>query len=146
MTALEPRISVVTLAVDDMHRARAFYERLGWSAAASSSADVTFFNMGGVVLGLYGRNALADDARVAVSAGPSTNASLAHNCESEDRVDAVMAFAQAAGAKIVKPAERRSGAAIPGIFQTLTGICGKVPTTLSFQWIKTDGLPLHEPR
>ena len=88
MTALEPRISVVTLGVDDMQRARAFYERLGWRAAASSSDDVTFFNLAGVVLGLYGRKALADDARVAVSAGPSTNASLAHNCESEDRVDA----------------------------------------------------------
>ena len=116
MTAPEPRISVVTLGVDDMQRARAFYERLGWRAAASSSDDVTFFNMAGVVLGLYGRKALADDARVAVSAVPSTSASLAHNCESEDRVDAVMAFAEAAGAKIVKPAEKAFWGGYSGYF------------------------------
>lgn len=121
MTALDPRISVVTLGVDDMQRARAFYERLGWRAAASSSDDVTFFNLGGVVLGLYGRKALADDARVAVSAGPSTNASLAHNCESEDRVDAVMAFAEAAGAKIVKPAEKAFWGGYSGYFSDPDG-------------------------
>lgn len=106
MNGLEPRISIVTLGVDDMKRARGFYERLGWTAASSSSDDVTFFNMGGVVFGLYGRKALAEDAQVEFSPGGFTGVSLAHNCESEDRVDEVMAFADAAGAKVMKPAEK----------------------------------------
>jgi len=106
MNGLEPRISIVTLGVDDMKRARGFYERLGWTAASSSSDDVTFFNMGGVVFGLYGRKALAEDAQVELSPCGFTGVSLAHNCESEDRVDEVMAFADAAGAKVMKPAEK----------------------------------------
>ncbi len=121
MTALEPRISIVTLGVDDMQRARAFYERLGWAAATSSNDDVTFFNMGGVVLGLYGRKALADDAQVAFSPGAFTTMSLAHNCQSEDRVDAVMAFAEAAGAKIVKPAEKAFWGGYSGYFSDPDG-------------------------
>ncbi len=121
MTGLEPRISIVTLGVDDMKRARAFYERLGWSAAASSNDDVTFFNMGGMILGLYGRKALADDAQVEFSPSSFTGVSLAHNCESEDRVDAVMAFAEAAGAKVVKQPEKVFWGGYSGYFSDPDG-------------------------
>lgn len=106
MKGLEPRISIVTLGVDDMKRARGFYECLGWQAAASSNDDVTFFNMAGLVFGLYGRKALAEDARVECSTAAFTGVSLAHNCESEERVDEVMVFAQAAGAKLIKSPEK----------------------------------------
>lgn len=106
MNGLEPRISIVTLGVEDMERARGFYERLGWQAASSSNDSVTFFNMGGMILGLYGRDALAEDATVEFSPARFTGVSLAHNCASEDQVDAVMAFAEAAGAKIVKQPEK----------------------------------------
>lgn len=106
MKGPEPRISIVTLGVDDMRRARGFYERLGWTAASSSNDDVTFFNMGGMVFGLYGRKALAEDAQVEFSPAAFTGVSLAHNCESEQRVNEVMAFAEAAGAKVIKAPEK----------------------------------------
>ena len=148
MTGLEPRISIVTLGVDDMKRARAFYERLGWSAAASSSDDVTFFNHGRHDPGpVWPQRHWLKMPRSRYLRARSTNASLAHNCESEDRVDAVMAFAEKLpGRRSSNRRKRRSGVAIRGIFRTRTGICGKLPTTLSFHWIKTDGLLLHEPR
>ncbi len=116
MKGLEPRISLVTLGVDDMKRARGFYERLGWTAASSSNDDVTFFNMGGVVFGLYGRKALAEDAQVEFSPAAFTGVSLAHNCESEERVDEVMAFAESSGAKVIKPPEKAFWGGYSGYF------------------------------
>ena len=121
MTGPEPRISIVTLGVDDMKRARAFYERLGWSVATSSNDDVTFFNMGGMVLGLYGREALADDAQVEFSRCSFTGVSLAHNCESEERVDAVMAFAEAAGATVVNQPQKLFWGGYSGSFADPVG-------------------------
>jgi catechol 2,3-dioxygenase-like lactoylglutathione lyase family enzyme len=121
MTGPEPRISIVTLGVDDMRRARAFYERLGWSAAASSNDNVTFFNMGGMIFGLYGRQALAEDAQVEFSSSSFAGVSLAHNCESEERVDAVMEFAEAAGAKVVKQPEKVFWGGYSGYFSDPDG-------------------------
>lgn len=103
---MEPRLSLVTLGVADVARARAFYERLGFKASAASNANVTFFEAGGVVLGLFGRSALASDAGVADSAPGFSGVSLAHNVASEAAADAVLAEAVAAGARLVKPAQK----------------------------------------
>lgn len=121
MKGLEPRISIVTLGVDDMQRARGFYERLGWQAASSSNENVTFFNMAGVVFGLYGREALAQDARVEYSTAALAGVSLAHNCESEARVDEVMAVAEAAGAEVIKPPEKVFWGGYSGYFSDPDG-------------------------
>jgi len=62
---VEPRLSFVTLGVDDVERSRKFYEALGFKASAASVASsVAFFDAGGVVLALFGREALAKDASV----------------------------------------------------------------------------------
>lgn len=121
MSGLEPRISIVTLGVADIKRARSFYERLGWRAAESSNDNVTFFNMGGMILGLYGRQALAEDAQVEFSESSFTGVSLAHNCDSEEKVDAVMAFAEAAGATIVKQPEKVFWGGYSGYFSDPDG-------------------------
>lgn len=104
---MQPRLSLVTLGVADVARARAFYERLGFTASSASTTDVTFFSAGGVVLGLFGRDALAADAGVADS-GPATfsGVTLAHNVASEPEVEAALSAAAAAGGRIVKPAQR----------------------------------------
>ena len=114
---MEPRLSMITLGVADMKRARTFYEALGFTASSASNDDVTFFHTGGMVLGLYGREALADDAKV--EAGNSTGFSgvaVAHNCRSEAGVDEVLAQAEAAGAKITKPAEKAFWGGYSGYF------------------------------
>jgi len=101
---LEPRVSIITLGVKDVERARAFYEALGFKASNASQESVTFFDGGGVVLGLYGRGPLAEDATVEDSAPGFSGVALAHNAHSEADVDAVLAEAAAAGAKLIKPA------------------------------------------
>ena len=87
-------------------RARRFYEALGFKASGASQEAVTFFEAGGVVLGLFGRADLAHDACVPDSTPGFSGVSLAHNCRSEAEVDAVLGEAVAAGAKLLKPAQK----------------------------------------
>jgi len=102
---VEQRLSMVTLGVRDMTRARAFYQRLGWRASSASNDDVAFFKAGGVVLGLYGLAALAEDAKVSPDGEGFAGVALAHNTASREAVDDVIAEAVAAGGTVVKPAE-----------------------------------------
>lgn len=102
---MEQRLSIVTLGVRDMARARAFYQRLGWRASSASNDDVAFYRAGGVVLGLYGRIALAEDAKVSPDGEGFAGMALAHNTSSREAVDGVIAEAVAAGGTLVKAAE-----------------------------------------
>ena len=102
----EPRISIITLGVADMPRARRFYEQLGFIAGPSSNAQVTFFQMGGMILGLYGRAALAEDAHVPDTPPGFSGVSIAYNCRSEAEVDAMVAHAVASGATLKKQPQK----------------------------------------
>ena len=113
---MRPRLTLVTLGVEDMVRARRFYEALGFKASSASQESVTFFDAGGVVLGLFGRAAPADDAQVENSRLGFSGVSLAHNVASEAEVDAVIAEAVAAGGHIVKAAHKVSWGGYSGYF------------------------------
>ena len=102
---MEQRLSIVTLGVRDMARARAFYEAMGWQAGMVVPGDVSFFQAGGMIFGLWARDKLAEDAGI-VPGGGFGNVSLAYNARSESEVDSVIAQAQAAGATILKPPQR----------------------------------------
>ena len=103
----DPRISIVTLGVKDMPSSRAFYEALGWKAAPASNDNVTFFQGNGIVLGLYGHDALAEDVGIKTQAQPDfRGTSLAYNCRSEEGVDAAFDFAVSCGATIAKKPEK----------------------------------------
>jgi uncharacterized protein len=102
---MDQRLSLVTLGVDDMKKSRAFYEALGWQASAQSNDDVTFFQAGGMILGLYGRAALAEDAKIDDSKPGFSGVALAYNGRDKAEVDAVLAEAVAAGATLIKAAE-----------------------------------------
>ena len=104
---LKPRINFVTLGVVDMVAKRAFYERLGLAASSASNPNVTFFDANGIVLALFGYHDLAEDA--GVKAGPVPDfrgVGVAWNGTSEEEVDRIMAHAKAAGATIVKKAQK----------------------------------------
>jgi len=102
---MEQRISLVTLGVADLARSRAFYEALGWSAADGPADDVVFFQAGGLVFGLWGREALAADSGVPDGGGWG-GVTLAHNVGSPAAVDEVVEQARAAGATVTRqPAE-----------------------------------------
>ncbi|MFM9940398.1 MAG: VOC family protein [Hyphomicrobiaceae bacterium] len=103
---MTPHVSLITLGVTDMARARAFYERLGFKASAASQPTVTFFQVGGVVVSLYGRDALAEDACVATSKPAFSGITLACNVASEAEVDALLAHAVACGAALAKPGQK----------------------------------------
>lgn len=102
---MDQRISLITLGVTDMARSRAFYETLGWHASPQSNDDVTFFQAGGSIFGLYGRAALAADATVQDTAVGFRGVSLAYNGRDRAEVDSVLAEAVAAGATLIKAAE-----------------------------------------
>jgi uncharacterized protein len=102
---MEQRLSMVTLGVADMGRARRFYEEgLGWQRGNKEDA-VTFYEVPGGMVGLYARQALADDARVSAEGSGFSGLTLAYNTRNREEVDAVLAEAVAAGAKLIKPAE-----------------------------------------
>jgi predicted lactoylglutathione lyase len=103
-SAVEQRVSLVTLGVRDLDRARRFYEALGWVAAPGDHGDVVFFQAGGLVLGLWGRDELAADCGVEDSGGWGGIA-LAHNLGSREEVDALIEEALRAGAPVVRPAQ-----------------------------------------
>ncbi len=112
---MEQRISLVTLGVADVQRARAFYEVLGWRAAPSAAADVVFFQAGGMVLALWDRVALAADSGVADTGGFGGIA-LAHNVASPEAVDAVIEEARAAGAAVTRPGDATFWGGYSGAF------------------------------
>jgi uncharacterized protein len=104
--SLDPRISLITLGVEDVARATAFYERLGWKKSSASQDAVTFIKLKGTVLGLFSRQSLAEDAHVENTPKGFSGVTLAHNVTSERGVDAVYKFALSCGATPIKAPEK----------------------------------------
>ena len=104
--SLDPRISLITLGVEDLARATAFYERLGWKKSSASQDAVTFIQLKGTVLALFSRQSLAEDAHVENTPKGFSGITLAHNVTSERGVDAVYKFALSCGATPVKAPEK----------------------------------------
>jgi uncharacterized glyoxalase superfamily protein PhnB len=107
---------MVTLGVADVGVSRKFYEALGFKASSASQEGVAFFNAGGVVLSIFGREALAEDASVPAGARGSSGISLAHNVNSEADVDRVLREAVAAGAKLLRPGQKAFWGGYTGYF------------------------------
>lgn len=112
---MEQRLSLVTLGVRDLAQARAFYEALGWTTGADPSDDVVFFQAGGMIVALWGRDKLAEDTVVSEGGGWG-GITLAHNVRSEAEVDSVLAEAEAAGATIARPGAATFWGGYSGVF------------------------------
>jgi catechol 2,3-dioxygenase-like lactoylglutathione lyase family enzyme len=112
---MEQRVSLITLGVSDLGRARSFYEALGWSTAAGPEDDVVFFQAGGMVMALWDRGKLAEDSAVS-DAGGWGGVTLAHNVRSPEEVDAVLAEADAAGGTVARPAGPTFWGGYSGVF------------------------------
>ncbi len=115
------RISLVTLGVADVAKARAFYELLGFVAAEFDSPSVAFFQLNGTVLSLFGRTPLAHDAGVDADGRGFRATALAINVVDKAAVDAALAHAKACGATIVKPAADVFWGGYSGYFSDLDG-------------------------
>lgn len=103
---MEQRISLVTLGVRDLARARAFYEAIGWGGAQQPDDEVAFFQVGGMIFGLW----------AALGGHGAPGIELAHNVRSPKAVDAVLAAAEQAGATVVRKASRADWGGYSGAF------------------------------
>ncbi len=122
MAGFEPRISLITLGVEDLIRARRFYEAgLGWQASPASQGDIVFYQLGGLALALFPRASLAQDAGVEAQGAGFRAITLAQNVREAAEVDALLAVAAAAGAKIVRPAEAAFWGGRTGYFEDPDG-------------------------
>jgi predicted lactoylglutathione lyase len=112
---MEQRLSLVTLGVTDLERARAFYEALGWTTRAQPGDDVVFFQTGGMIVALWDRARLAEDSGVADGGGWG-GVTLAHNVRSPEEVDHVIATAESAGAGIPRHGAETFWGGYSGVF------------------------------
>ena len=114
---ISPNFSIVTLGASDLERSAAFYRALGWEQRGDLSAGITWFRTSGTWIGLFGYADLAAD--VGVPADPPAayrGITLALNFRDEPAVDAALAHAVAAGARLVKPAARADWGGYSGYF------------------------------
>lgn len=112
---MEQRVSLVTLGVRDLVRARAFYEALGWKTNAAPDDDVVFFQAGCMIVSLWSREQLAEDSG-ATDSGGWGGVTLALNVRSPAEVDAVIAEAEAAGATIPRKGAETFWGGYSGVF------------------------------
>ncbi len=113
---VEQRISLVTLGVADLARARAFYEALGWHDAQQPDGEVCFFQAGGMVFGLW----------TALGGHGAPGIELAHNVRSPEEVEALLAEAGRVGGTIVRPAARSEWGGFSGAFADPDGYVWEV--------------------
>jgi uncharacterized protein len=113
---MEPRISLVTLGVTDLARARSFYEAMGWPEASQPDDEVCFFQARGMIFGLW----------TALGGHGAPGIELAYNVRSPEEVDAVLAEAERAGGTIRRPAVRADWGGITGAFADPDGYVWEV--------------------
>jgi uncharacterized glyoxalase superfamily protein PhnB len=115
---MDKRVSLITLGVADVGRAQEFYEALGWAADGGVDDEtdhVAFFQAGGIIVALWGRDKLAEDSTVE-DAGGWGGVTLAYNVTSPEEVDAVLEQARAAGARIGRPGAATFWGGYSGVF------------------------------
>jgi catechol 2,3-dioxygenase-like lactoylglutathione lyase family enzyme len=118
---MEPRISIVTLAVDDLDRAARFYESMGLKRNQAITDGVAFFQMGGMILALWPREELAKDSGRPAARSASSTVALAYNTREEGEVASVLAQAETAGGTILRPAAKAFWGGTQGYFEDPDG-------------------------
>lgn len=140
---MEQRISLVTLGVADVSRAKAFYEALGWRG--HELEQTVFFQAGGLAVVLWGFGDLAADAGLPDATGPRFGGmALAHNVRSRSEVDQVIAAAQAAGATVTHPAAETFYGGYAGYFADLDGHLWEIAHNPSFTLTEDGSLMLPD--
>ncbi|MEK6711829.1 MAG: VOC family protein [Nitrospinota bacterium] len=135
---MEQRLSLITLGVRDLERSRDFYERLGWKRSVRAASGVVFFQAGGMALALYPRAGLARDAQLSPEGSGFGGIALACNTRTREEVDAVLAEAVAAGARLLKPAQDAFWGGYAGYFADPDGYPWEVAWNPGFG-MKEDG-------
>ena len=140
---MRPRLHLITLGVKDFEASLNFYKNgLGWQPSSASQDDVAFIPLGGVVLALYPRHKLAEDAMLPADGSGFSGITLAYNTKSREEVDEVLATAEKLGATIVKPAADVFWGGYSGYFADLDGHLWEVAWNPFFEFDENDNLKL----
>ena len=104
---MEPRLNILTLGVEDLVTSTNFYsEKFGWKKMKISTDQISFFRLRGMILSLYQREKLAEDATVDADGSGFKGFTMAYNARSKDEVDRIIEKLEKRGVTIVKPPEK----------------------------------------
>ena len=134
---MEPRISIITLGVEDLDRSLKFYrDGLGFETSAEEGADIAFFRTGGTCLALYPREKLAEDVAPGHpdERGAFPGITLAHNTRRKEEVEEVLAQAERAGGTLLKPAQDVFWGGFSGYFADPDGYLWEVAYSDGWQF------------
>lgn len=125
---MEPRISIITLGVNNLKRSKQFYINMGLEPSSNPAEEIVFFKTQGTCLALYPLEKLQQDigTKQAQETKPGSNLTLAHNVKEKSQVDEVLNQAQKHGAKIIKPANDTFWGGYSGYFEDLDGYVWEV--------------------
>ena len=136
VTKMAPKISIVTLGVNNLLASTKFYSNgLGLPYSSHSNKNISFFELNGTWLALFPQTLLAEDAKVSPRSNGFSGITLAHNVKDKQDVDSVLIQAQKAGAKITKSAEDTVWGGYSGYFSDLDGYLWEVAWNPHF-WVE----------
>lgn len=144
LNGVEQRVSLITLGVADVDAARAFYERLGWRCDLPLD-DIAFFQAGGLVFSLWGRDKLAADSTVSDGGGWG-GVTLAHNVRSPDEVERIIDQARDAGAAIGREPGPTFYGGYSGVFIDPDGHAWEVAHNPEFPMLDDGTISLPAPK
>lgn len=124
---MNQHLHLITLGVKDLEASKKFYaETLGWKPSGNSNDEITFFQAGGVVLSIFPREKLAEDALVAPEGSGFAGFTLAYNAHSEAEVDEIIRDLEAKGVKILKQPQKVFWGGYSSYFADPDGNCWEV--------------------
>ena len=118
---MRQKLNLITLGVADIAKSKAFFTGLGWQAHPKSMEDLILFPLGGMLLSLYPREALAEDVGIPAVGSGFSGITLAINTHSKAEVDSILAEVIPLGGTVVKPAQEVFWGGYSGYFRDLDG-------------------------
>lgn len=141
---MKQHVHLITLGVRDLEASRKFYtETLGWKPSNSSNDEITFFQAGGVVLSVYQREKLAEDALVDPEGNGFSGFTLAYNARSEAEVDEIIRELKSKGVKILKEPQKLFWGGYNSYFADPDGYCWEVAYNPFFPFDENGNLKLE---
>jgi catechol 2,3-dioxygenase-like lactoylglutathione lyase family enzyme len=131
---MKQRINIVSLGVRDLDRAVKFYTDMGWKKSSASEGNIVFFQLGGLVMGLYPKHLFEEDTTVPFNKDGYSPFSLAYVTQNEKEVDEVLALAVKNGAKLLKPAQKVFWGGYSGYFADPDGFLWEVAHAPFFEF------------
>lgn len=139
---MRQKLTLITLGVNDINKSLAFWEGLGWKKSAASMDDIAFFKLDGLILGLYPRKLLAEDATVSEEGTGFSGLTISYNAKSQQEVDEVLAEVQKLGATLIKPGQKVFWGGYSGYFKDIDGHLFEVAHNPFWEFDENDNVVL----